>query len=331
MLERICRLSFRLAVAGSIVVWSAAQAAAQIERLPSAGQLSQIAEIGLSDDTSDVTFINTRKFDDSERLTGTDAADPWSCQLLPGSLIYKSYLAGAKESRFASHVIYERDVIDSNAALWDATLGARVGLLRYGTRDWFLPQGFQIDAEGAANVRLDMQQEVDVRSADFRGGVPFTFGYGRHQTKFAYYHLSSHIGDEYLIKNHGFRRLNFSRDTLVLGHSFFFTDRLRVYGEVGWAFYSDVSEPWEFQVGLDYAPAHPTGPAGAPFFALNGHLRQELNYSGNLVVQTGWAWRAAENGRLLRAGMHYYNGASSQFAFFHNFEQQLGIGAWYDF
>ena len=34
---------------------------------------------------------------------------------------------------------------------------------------------------------------------------------------------------------------------------------------------------------------------------------------------------------LLRVGVHYYNGMSSQFTFFNQFEEQIGVGMWYDF
>ncbi|MFM7844538.1 MAG: hypothetical protein ACKPEY_09935, partial [Planctomycetota bacterium] len=51
--------------------------------------------------------------------------DAWSWQLLPSSLIYKSYLAGLKESRLASQHTYIKD----QGWTWDAVLGARIGLL----------------------------------------------------------------------------------------------------------------------------------------------------------------------------------------------------------
>jgi hypothetical protein len=217
-----------------------------------------------------------------------------------------------------------------DGALLDGTLGGRIGLLRIGPRDQ--PLGFQIDIEGAAFVRLDPDEDVDVRSADFRAGVPFTYGWGNQQIKFAYYHISSHVGDEFLLKNPGFTRLNFARDVLILGYSVYPTERLRLYGEAGWAFWNDVSGLWEFQFGVEYAPTRPTGLRGEPFFAVNAHLRQEVDYGGGLTAQAGWAWRGdGPSGRLLRMGLHYYNGESSQFSFFDDFEQQLGFGVWYDF
>ncbi|MEO8495040.1 MAG: DUF1207 domain-containing protein [Planctomycetota bacterium] len=251
---------------------------------------------------------------------------PWGFVCLPEQLIYRSYLAGVKESRMAAQLINRRD----DGVLLDGTLGGRFGLLRYGPRDQ--PLGFQVDIEGAAHIRLDPDEEVDVRSADFRAGIPFTYGWGNQQIKFAYYHISSHLGDEFLLKNPGFTRSNYARDALVLGYSVYPIERLRLYGEAGWAFFSDVSGLWEFQFGAEYAPIRPTGVRGEPFFAVNAHLRQEVNYGGGLTAQAGWAWRAdGASGRLLRMGLHYYNGESPQFSFFDQFEQQIGFGVWYDF
>lgn len=251
----------------------------------------------------------------------------WHWQLLPNDLIYKSYLAGMKESRSGSTLTYIQD----DGWLWEGVLGARVGLLRYGDRDPLFPQGYQLDLEGAATVRLDIDDNIDVRSTDYRVGVPFTYGYGSHQTKIAYYHMSSHVGDEFLLAHPAFQRLNWSRDALVLGHSLYLSETFRLYAEAGWAFYTDVSEPWEFQFGLDWAPNAPTGFRGSPFFAANVHLREEVDFGGNLSVMTGWAWMSDRDKHLLRLGLHYYNGASSQYSFYNRFEEQIGAGFWYDF
>ncbi len=252
--------------------------------------------------------------------------EPWTWQILPEGLIFRPFLADTKASRFAAHIIH----LDGQGWLWEGVLGTQVGLLRYGNNDPIRPVGIQVDAEGAAHVRLDIPENVDVNAVDFRGGIPVTFGWGRHRTRVGYYHLSSHLGDEFLLRNPGFNRLNYARDVLYLGHAVNLTPLLRVYGQVGWAFYTDVAEEWEFQVGLEYAPAGPTGVHGAPFFAINGHSRQEVNFGGSLTVEAGWAW-VGETGRMLRSGLLYYNGESNQYSFYDDFEQQIGFGLWYDF
>jgi len=253
--------------------------------------------------------------------------DDWSWQLLPDGIIYRAYLANPKESRLGTQIFNSH----GDGALWDSTLGGRMGLIRFGTTDPSWPQGWQFDVEGSAQVRLDPDENLDLRSVDYRVGAPLTYGFGRHRLKFGYYHLCSHMGDEFLIANPSFTHVNFVRDVLSLGYAYFVTENLRVFSEVGWAFRTDVSKEWEFQFGLDYSPARPTGPAGAPFFAVFGHLREELSYSGNFVLQAGWAWRGDRSSHLLRTGLHYYNGLSDQYSFFRNFEQQIGVGLWYDY
>jgi hypothetical protein len=251
----------------------------------------------------------------------------WSWQLLPDGILYRAYAAGSKESRLGTQIFHSQ----GDGAVWDSTLGGQVGFLRFGTREAAWAQGWQLDLEGSAQVRLDPDENLDLRSVDYRVGSPLTYAYGRHRLKLGYYHLCSHLGDEFLAAHPTFQHLNFVRDALVLGYAYYVTEQLRVYGEMGWAFHADVSQPWEFQFGLDYTPARPTGMAGAPFFAVHGHLREELDFSGNFVLQAGWAWRGEHSSHLLRAGLHYYNGLSDQYSFYQNFEQQIGGGMWYDF
>ncbi len=252
----------------------------------------------------------------------------WTWQALPEGLIYRSYLAGVREPRFASVWNHERDW----GWVWDVALGGRAGVFRYGDRDPLSPQGFQVDIEGAGFPRLDLEHDLDVLAADFRFGVPFTFGLGRYQTKLAFYHLSSHLGDEFMLRFPDWRRINYSRNALVWGHSYFLTEELRVYGEAAWSFDADGgAEPWEFQFGIDYSPAEPVSSLrGAPFIALGAHLRQEVDFGGNFVVQTGWQWRGP-TGHLFRLGMQYFTGKSEQYEFYRLHEDKLGLGVWYDF
>ncbi len=252
---------------------------------------------------------------------------PWRLQVLPDGLIYRSYLAGVKEPRHA--IVFNND--DRLGWIWDISLGGRVGMLRYGSEDTLLPDGWQIDFEGAALLRLDPEEDRDLVGTDYRFGIPLTFGRGPLRTKFSYYHVSSHMGDEFLIKNPGVPRENYVRDALVLGQSIYLTENLRLYAEAAWAFYdSGGARPWEFQFGMDYSPLVINGLRGAPFVALNGHLREEFDFGGNLVVQTGWQWRGP-SGQLFRMGMQYYNGKSDQWEFFNMNEEKIGIGMWYDY
>lgn len=251
----------------------------------------------------------------------------WTWQLLPPSLLYKSYLAGPREPRLGTQWIYTRDY----GWYWDSTLGGRAGLLRYGSTDTVLPEGWQLDVEGAAFPRLDAEHARDLVAADFRVGVPLTFRRGPWAMKFGYYHISAHLGDEYMLTHPTVERINYVRDSLVLGLALHPHPDWRLYSEVGYAFMIDGgAKPWEFQFGVEFSPADPSTIVGAPFAACNGHLRQENDFGGNVTVQMGWQWRG-HYGRTLRVGAHYLNGLSPQYQFYRDFEDQVGVGIWYDF
>ena len=168
--------------------------------------------------------------------------------------------------------------------------------------------------------------------ADYRFGFPVTWAKGPWQFKTGYYHLCSHLGDEFLLQNPGTPRRNYTRNALVLGLGYFWTERLRLYGEAGYSVsVGDGAEPWEYQFGVDWAPADNTGLRGAPFVAMNGHLREEVQFGGNFVAQAGWAWRRSAQGSLFRVGLEYYNGQCEQYEFFERSEQRFGWGLWADF
>jgi hypothetical protein len=255
------------------------------------------------------------------------SGEPYDLHLMPQGLIYRSYMAGAKESRFRS-IWHEGN---GGHDIWDISLGGNVGLLRFGTRGDTRPEGMQLGIEGAGLTRLDRDEEHDVAATDYRFGIPLTWGDSIYQTKLAYYHLSSHVGDEFIIKNPTFNRVNYSRDVLVWGHSLYPSDKFRVYGEIGYAFYNDVSKPWELQFGVDYGPNGRTGARGAPFAAFNGHLREEVDFGGNFVCQTGWAWRRSAASGMFRTGVEYYNGKEDQFSHFNQSVEKIGLGLWYDY
>ena len=65
------------------------------------------------------------------------------------------------------------------------------------TGNAIFPQGWQLDVEAAAMVRLTLDEIRDFETADYRVGVPLTYGIDNWQFKFAVYHLSSHLGDEF--------------------------------------------------------------------------------------------------------------------------------------
>ncbi|MFK7779011.1 MAG: DUF1207 domain-containing protein [Gimesia sp.] len=260
-----------------------------------------------------------------EQLCGGDC---WGWTVLPTDLLYTSYLAGPKEPRLALAVLNEKDI----GWQMEMEAGARVGILRYGSMNDDILEGWQLDVEGAGPPRLNIEEDMDLDAADFRVGIPLTWRQGPYQAKLAYYHTSAHVGDEYLKRNPGFQRINYVRDAFVLGGGYFLDPDLRLYGEIGYAFNTDGgAKPWELQFGVEFSPADHSGLYGAPFWAINGYLREEVNWGGNVNMMIGWQWRGDRNNHLFRIGLQYLDGKTMQYSFLQNSERMVGFGTWYDF
>jgi hypothetical protein len=252
---------------------------------------------------------------------------PFEKQFLPDGLLYKSYLAGEKEPRFASQWLYE----DGRGLIWESAIGGRLGLYRNGTRGHCRPQGFQVDLEGAVFSRIDPEEQSDLDAADFRFGLLMTRREGPIAWKYGYYHISSHVGDEFLIRNPTFDRVNYVRDAAIAGVIRDMTDEFSIYAEAAYApSPSGGAEPLEFQFGAQYSSPFPSGKSGDPFAALNIHLREEFDFGGSVNAEAGWQWRSVSD-RLLRVGLQHYNGKSMQYSFFNQNESLTGLGVWLDY
>ncbi len=257
-----------------------------------------------------------------------DAYAESTWQIMPAGLMYRSYLAGEKESRMGS--FWSKD--QTGRTVWENTLGARLGLLRYGTPGAYRPQGWQLDFEGAALSRvLPGTESTMLEATDYRAGFQSTWAFDQWHIKAGYYHLSSHLGDEFVIANPLGQRFNYVRDSTVLGVTYDISDDWQTYGEVAYAMgYEDGAKPLEFQYGLQYSPLV-FGLRGAPFAAINGHTREDFDYDTSVNAQAGWQWRGTESQRLLRIGLQYYSGPALQYSFPGGHDHLVGGGMWYDF
>lgn len=248
--------------------------------------------------------------------------------LLPDGLMWHSYLAGPQEPRISAILLAD----DKDNYYWDATLGGRVGFLRYGTAGAKDPKGWQWDLEGAVITRLNLLEQEDVESMDYRFGTQMTWAEGPWAMKFGYYHISSHVGDEYMLRNPTFERINYVTESLVWGISHKPLDPLRVYGESVFAIkHSGGAKRWQFQTGAEWT-ATPIRPKGlAPFAAANLGFRESTDYHMATTLQAGWYYQGPESDRRLRFGAQYGKGPTSQFEFFTRSEEYIGWGIWFDY
>jgi hypothetical protein len=251
-------------------------------------------------------------------------------QLLPNGLLYKTYIAGEKEPRMQLVSYYDTK---SKRKIWEAVLGGRAGLIRLSDPSISNSDAFQLDLEGAVFARV-LPEEVSamLEGSDYRVGLYGTWKFDRLSYRAGYYHISAHVGDEYLIANPLFTRINYVRDSLLAGTAWEMNDSSRIYGEIGYALgIEGGAKPLEFQFGAEYTPLPTTQFTGAPFAAVNTHLREDFDFNGGVNVVAGWGWQGEESKRRLRLGLNYYNGPSLQYEFFDRWENLVGGGIWLDY
>ena len=290
----------------------------------------------LIDNRSEVLSFEQDRFDAmSDRDESIFDDDPqnrcseyFEFQVLPKGLLYRSYIAGEKEPRFNSVWLNET----GRGLVWEAQLGGRIGLLRYGNFDEDHPKAWQLDMEGGAQARVDPLNKSDLEAVDFRFGILSTWRFGRNAFKAGYYHLSSHAGDEYLLRNPGFLRVNYVRDSAILGITHDLTDDMQIYGEIGYAAgHEGGAKPLELQYGYQYTPLRAFGLKGAPYFGINGHTREDFHWITSVNTVAGWQWRGEETNHLFRVGLQYYTGPALQWEFAGRNETLCGAGMWFDY
>jgi len=250
-------------------------------------------------------------------------------EMMPSRLLYRSYIAAPHESRMSSTLLYDTS---ANDARWDSTLGGRIGLYRRNNPTNMNLDAWQIDVEGAVMVRLNPGEKMDLESSDYRFGLLWTGRRDNVSFKAGYFHISSHVGDEYQIKNPGFQRINLVRESLIVGTSIEMTPEVRTYIEAAYAVaYHGGAKPFQVQYGAEYV-RQPCRPGSkSPFVAANFQHRQEVDFQAGISLMTGYQWTGPESGRSMRVGLQYFNGPTNQYQFLGRYDNQIGTGIWIDF
>jgi hypothetical protein len=179
----------------------------------------------------------------------------------------------------------------------------------------------QIDIEGALWAVFEpLEESSPLINADYYVGLPISYAIGRWAFRLRAYHISSHIGDEFLLNNPDFDRVNPSAEYIDFYVSWYTTDEIRLYGGVGWVVQHDDS----FNSGNYYVEAGAElrfiqfgffdrcqNFFGQPYFGMDFKY---LNVNKNHIESTyvlGYEWgKTCGNQRRVRVFMEYHDGYS---------------------
>jgi Protein of unknown function (DUF1207) len=170
----------------------------------------------------------------------------------------------------------------------------------------------------------------DLINADYLGGIYAGYRYEQLAALLRVFHQSSHLGDEFVLRNRA-NRINLSYEQVDLKASYKFFNALRIYGGGGYLFDQDPSNlaPWLAQYGVEFtSPWRFANDNITPIFAADFKNEEENNWSTNLSLQGGVQfenWRLGQ--RRLQLLVEYFHGHSPNGQFYTRKIETIGLGA----
>lgn len=168
---------------------------------------------------------------------------------LPATDLFTPLPADPKEPRFFVSMLQ----VDSD--LRDTTLGAvgfgeNFGIVR---RETLADFDWQLGIAGAVFAQFDLEApSADLVNADYIIGLPLTWRYSDWSGRVRVYHQSSHLGDEYLLREEP-QRVNLSFESLEMIAAYDFA-AFRLYGGGEYLFHRDPTDLGKslLHAGLDW-------------------------------------------------------------------------------
>ena len=259
---------------------------------------------------------------------------------LPQGDVFCPLIADPKETR--SFVAYQRgksanqqtsldgepvDLAPFDTDIAAIGVGDAIGLARWsGSRPG---NGVQLSLSAGVFAQFDLAtSSFDLINADYVIGLPVTFRQNGFSGRLRVYHQSSHLGDEFLLREAPERvNLSFESAEVILSQAF---AGFRVYGGGELLFNRDPAdlEPLVAHGGAEVR----AGVRGRRSFVAgldlksSGEQEWKPSWSGRAGFEVGWGRDPEHPPRVLRLLGEYYRGPSPYGQFYREHIQYWGIG-----
>lgn len=231
-------------------------------------------------------------------------------------LIFKPFVADPRQVCYSVGWRFNDQILVKNVI--DVSYGDTLGIYR-----WFNIFGgqMQLDIEGALWAVFDpLHESSPLIDADYYVGFPITYGKGDWSFRLRGYHISTHIGDEFLLNHPHFKRKNPSAEFFDFAVSNQFTRDIRLYGVLGVVAAQDESfrcSRWYCAAGAelrlselgyrDYCDRL----YGEPFLGMHWRYQPDFKKHIDMTYVLGYEWgKYSGIRRKVRIYLEYHDGYS---------------------
>ena len=260
-----------------------------------------------------------------ESSTDADAPVRSGYEIFPAQELFATLIADPRWPRFSvSHQWYLDD--DELGRVGATSFGETFALVRSPKADW---GEWEIAFQAGVFSVFDLEADsFDLVNSDFLVGLSASHHLGDVTTMVRIYHQSSHLGDEFLLRNR-VDRVNLSFEVLDLLMSYEPWSWLRLYGGGGLILHREPDlDRGITQVGLELTS--PTAFANGylrPLAAIDLQHREESDWKTDLSLRSGVQIEHPRLGsRRLQILGEFYSGRSPNGQFFERSIKTLGLG-----
>lgn len=257
------------------------------------------------------------------------------------TVLFQPLVANPRQPTYSVALRFDDHVVGNQAVA--VSLGDDFPIFRW--KDLFCWHGdMQIGVEAGvwavfnfSDIKSNDNGDVcELVNADYYVGFPLTYAFDRWSFRLRGYHISSHLGDEFLVNHPKYikMRVNPSFEALDFYASYQFSPHLRLYGGLGWVFHSDKSfpiKPFYLDYGVEMRlfgkKLYYHRLYGTPFFAVDIQNWQQQHWNLNVTYKLGYELSKLQGiGRKMRIYVDYHQGYSFEGQFFNERTQYYELG-----
>lgn len=196
------------------------------------------------------------------------------------------------------------------------SFGDQFPLYRWSNVDiWKYKGDMQLEIEGSVFAIFNQTHySSPLINADYYVAMPVTYAYDKWAHRVRLYHISSHLGDEYMKHHRHVKRLNKSYEAVDYFASYNITKQIRLYGGAGVIFHSDSEmhlRPLYAGYGMEvHAFRHDWKQLyGCPYIAMHFQNWQDVDWKIDATFALGYEWGKINGmGKKIRMSLEYHNG-----------------------